>query len=499
MRREVFPLLAVLVLLVSPIGAAGARAAPEPVAPQFERVWDRTDLPVAQRAVPRTWVWGPAPLTGAIAERYLDSPGAQRLIQYFDKGRMEITNPGGNPDSPWYVTSGLLTRELISGRIQIGNTRFLQASAGAAIAVAGDPDNPFPTYRDLAGLIDRSAPDQTGQFATRLLSASGESSRTDVGDDRAVEFIQYITYTGPAGTPVGYNIPRAFWEFMTQPGLVHDAQGSAIATPLFDWLFVLGYPLSDPFWVQVRVAGAEQWVLVQPFERRVLTYTPANPDGWKVEMGNIGRHYYTWRYQATPPVALLNDRTRPALADGDRWVYSTTLGIDELWAIAGTSRSFSGGSTLVTRSEQRGSHHTVTYWSVTADGVHLYGFDKLDFSGQIVDSTVYWPPVRYLPNGGLSVGQHWSTTTTALSLDGPPREGTIAVEVVAYQLVATPAGYFPAWKLAISAPDTLGSRDTDALSSTVWFAPSIGVVQWLGDGFAAQLQSATTVPDSGSP
>jgi len=35
---------------------------------------------------------------------------------------------------------------------------------------------------------------------------------------------------------------------------------------------------------------------VQVFERRVLTYTPSNPSGWQVEAGNVGQHYYAWRY-----------------------------------------------------------------------------------------------------------------------------------------------------------------------------------------------------------
>ena len=39
-------------------------------------------------------------------------------------------------------------------------------------------------------------------------------------------------------------------------------------------------------------------VLIQAFERRVLTYTPANPRAFQVEMGNVGRHYYDWRYGA---------------------------------------------------------------------------------------------------------------------------------------------------------------------------------------------------------
>ena len=38
------------------------------------------------------------------------------------------------------------------------------------------------------------------------------------------------------------------------------------------------------------------------FERRVLTYTDTNPDPYKVEMGNIGQHYYHWRYASTAPV-----------------------------------------------------------------------------------------------------------------------------------------------------------------------------------------------------
>ncbi|MGI8690178.1 MAG: fibronectin type III domain-containing protein, partial [Thermomicrobiales bacterium] len=41
-------------------------------------------------------------------------------------------------------------------------------------------------------------------------------------------------------------------------------------------------------------------VLVQPFQRRVLSYTPTNPPGFQVEMGNIGQHYYQWRYLTNP-------------------------------------------------------------------------------------------------------------------------------------------------------------------------------------------------------
>jgi hypothetical protein len=42
-------------------------------------------------------------------------------------------------------------------------------------------------------------------------------------------------------------------------------------------------------------------VLLQCFERRCLTYTPDNPEGWKVEAGNVGQHYYQWRYGSGAP------------------------------------------------------------------------------------------------------------------------------------------------------------------------------------------------------
>ena len=45
------------------------------------------------------------------------------------------------------------------------------------------------------------------------------------------------------------------------------------------------------------VGGVEHDVLIQCFERRCLTYTPDNVTEWQVEMGNVGQHYYRWRYQ----------------------------------------------------------------------------------------------------------------------------------------------------------------------------------------------------------
>ena len=67
-------------------------------------------------------------------------------------------------------------------------------------------------------------------------------------------------------------------------------------------LFAFGYPITEPYWIRARVGGVEKDVMVQIFERRVLTFTPSNSDQFQVEMGNVGQHYFQWRYpnQGTP-------------------------------------------------------------------------------------------------------------------------------------------------------------------------------------------------------
>jgi hypothetical protein len=59
----------------------------------------------------------------------------------------------------------------------------------------------------------------------------------------------------------------------------------------------MGYPISPAFAANVQVAGKPNVpVIIQAFQRKVLTYTASNPDAFKVEFGNIGQHYYQWRY-----------------------------------------------------------------------------------------------------------------------------------------------------------------------------------------------------------
>ena len=89
------------------------------------------------------------------------------------------------------------------------------------------------------------------------------------------------TYSNYDNT-LGHNIPDVIMKWAT-----------SLPNP---WVFVLGLPLSEPYWSQVKVGGADKEVLIQIFERRAVTYTPSNAPVWQVEMGNVGQHYHTWRY-----------------------------------------------------------------------------------------------------------------------------------------------------------------------------------------------------------
>jgi hypothetical protein len=81
---------------------------------------------------------------------------------------------------------------------------------------------------------------------------------------------------------------------MTSTGVVYE-DGEVVTDLLFqDPFYATGYPVTEAYWTRALVGGTETDVLVQAFERRVLTYTPSNPEGWQVESGNVGRHYYEW-------------------------------------------------------------------------------------------------------------------------------------------------------------------------------------------------------------
>lgn len=243
-----------------------ANAATDFANPAFRAQWS-----VGENVAPN--FWGPLTLArDPQTEPYVEAVGSMRQVQYFDKARMELNNPSTNA-----VTNGLLATELITGRLQRGDNTFDQGTP-AGIPVAGDPDNLGPTYASInankANLLDNAA-NITNAPATKALKGDGTfgsfaSATTDAN-----------TIIATFDTTTSHNVPKAFVDYRNKAGIPS-----------------IGLAISEPFWSNVKVGGTPKDVLIQAFERRVLTYTPSNADPFKVEFGNIGQHYYTWRYQS---------------------------------------------------------------------------------------------------------------------------------------------------------------------------------------------------------
>jgi hypothetical protein len=216
------------------------------------------------------------------------------MVQYFDKSRMEVNDPNAAPGL-WYVTNGLLVEELIVGSMQIGAEIF-EPCAPAEEAIAGDPaevNAAAPTYRSFRNWAypynPERAADRRGQVVTTVLSRDGSLSDNP-------DLARYGVRLGVYEPQLGHNIPQVFVDFFAQCGPIGPNACASVGPVIQDWVYVVGLPLSEPYWVRAKIAGVERDVLVQPFERRVLTYTPDNPPEWRVEMGNVGQHYLRWRY-----------------------------------------------------------------------------------------------------------------------------------------------------------------------------------------------------------
>lgn len=244
--------------------------------PEFYQIWEQSDAAVALGiAKERSWLWGPQAGAAEI-ETFAEGVGGKRRVQYFDKARMEVTNPEADRANLFFVTNGLLPKELISGQLQTGLDSF-ETRQPAEVNVAGDPAGSI-TYAKLKPYVtlkpgENVATNRVGAAVTALLEKDG--TLKDAPAFAGVKLGQFISETG-------HNIADVFSDyFKTLPQ---------------DWLFVMGYPISEPYQTMITLNGKPTPAIIQVFERRVLTYTPSNPNPFKVEQGNVGLHYYQWRY-----------------------------------------------------------------------------------------------------------------------------------------------------------------------------------------------------------
>ncbi|RIK47204.1 MAG: peptidase S8 [Chloroflexi bacterium] len=258
----------------------------------MDALWNTTDSPVAGGAVNRTWLWGEGPLLYEY-ESYSEAQNGLRLVYYFDKSRMEVTDPLDDRNQAWYVTNGLLVREMISGRLQLGDNSFSNRGP-AAVNVAGDPDDPLgPRYSSFTA-VQTSAPLGENALITQTINRAGS-----VGSDS--RYGGYGVRAGPLIPETNHRVASVFWSYLNSTGIIAVSGGLSTGRLFDPWFYATGLPITEAYWARVKVANVYQDVLIQCFERRCLTYTPSNAAGWQVEMGNVGRHYYQWRYGAKLP------------------------------------------------------------------------------------------------------------------------------------------------------------------------------------------------------
>ncbi|HEX2326404.1 MAG TPA: hypothetical protein VHQ00_13480 [Chloroflexota bacterium] len=184
--------------------------------------------------------------------------------QYFEKARLEDHRASNNTGNPAFdFEYGLLVDEMkaINSPRPIGGERSNVTYATINQQSAENLRVPVPP-----GF-------QSGNVAT---NADGST---------------FIPFTADLSAAPGHNVPTFFWQYMNDPtlfpgGWLHDI-GLPI-TPLLNAIVdkgrFLGGAAPTPF--------TNVPIQLQAFQRTILTYDPANPEGFLVERANTGTDYF---------------------------------------------------------------------------------------------------------------------------------------------------------------------------------------------------------------
>jgi hypothetical protein len=165
--------------------------------------------------------------------------------QYFEKGRIEDhRGESANPD--WAFAYGLLTSELMEGspELPVSTTNLTYADLRAAHAANRRMPSP---------------PNYTG--GNPVVSGSGV----------------FIPFDAGLAVAPGYVVPTYFWDYINRADLFPGG-----------WLHDVGLPMTGALEATVVKNGQTRAIVLQAFERAVLSFDPRNPADFRVERGNIG-------------------------------------------------------------------------------------------------------------------------------------------------------------------------------------------------------------------
>ena len=173
-------------------------------------------------------------------------------FQLFEKGRLEDHHANAELPPERRFQYGLLVDELIQ--------------AGVKLPIGGDTST--LTYADLRM---PAAP------AARIAPPAGFTGMTTVLADGSV-FVPFSADLSPAP---GHAVPPGFWAYINRQDLFPGG-----------WLHHVGLPITAPLEAVVdKGPDKERRIILQAFQRTVLTEDPLNPPQWQVERVNVGTDY----------------------------------------------------------------------------------------------------------------------------------------------------------------------------------------------------------------
>ena len=200
---------------------------------------------------------GPQVMGGAISPR---TSAGGLPAQYFEKARLEdhrSTNTTGNP--AYDFEYGLLVDEMKAVR--------------SLLPVGGERST--VTYDTIETMSDAD---------TRVAPPAGFNGNVFVGADST-----FIPFSADLSVATGHNVPSYFWQYMNRSDLFPAG-----------WLHDIGLPITEPIPAAVdkgRIIGTDiirvtnAPIVIQAFQRTILTYDPNNPEGYLVERANTGTDY----------------------------------------------------------------------------------------------------------------------------------------------------------------------------------------------------------------
>jgi hypothetical protein len=264
--------------------------------PAFQRTW----VGSVSATTPALDVWGSEPL-GWRVEPYAGASKDRRIVQYFERGRMEVES-GSNR-----ITSGLLVHEMVNGEIDLGSGVVLDRQTPDISIDSGESHELVPTYIT-ASRLQESTTDRTGQRVTEWIDRDGPVDHSST--PAVVRLEQFVEETG-------HNLPDVTVALFDQPEFRDD-----------QWVEAFGFPISEPYWTEYRRPDELMPSLIQVFERRILVYTPELDPTRRFTVANSGRHYVDWRYGHQlhqNDIALQPREGELGLTLGDQieaWVYA---------------------------------------------------------------------------------------------------------------------------------------------------------------------------------